>query len=76
MKDKRIPINQAIQMVHDHYDHLEMATLSASQKALKDTYGFGPKRYARFKEAYLQLLGEEAAKVAEDMRRKAKRRLK
>lgn len=76
MKDKRITINQAVQMVHDHYDHLEMATLSAAQKALHDIYGFGPKRYARFKESYLKLLGEEAAKVAEDMRRKAKRRLK
>jgi uncharacterized protein YeaO (DUF488 family) len=73
--DKRMPLRQALEMVHAHYDRIEAGSLPSALRALQDEFGFGPKRWERFKERYLEYYGEEAVKVMEDMKKEAKRRL-
>lgn len=74
-KDKRIPVPQAMQVAHEFYDDLEHVSLAAIEKVLHDEFGFGPQRFERFKAAYLEQLGAEAEKLAEEMRKKIKRRI-
>lgn len=73
--DKRMTLHQSVEMMHDYYDDLETASLGAAQRALAVEFGFGPERWKRFKEKYLEMLGEEAEKLTEQMRRKVKKRM-
>ena len=74
--DKRITARQALELLHDYYDDLEKCSLAAAEKALREQFGFGLERFTRFKAAYLDALGEEAEKQAEDFKKKLKRRLR
>lgn len=74
-KDKRITLHQALQQLHEHYDGLEACSLASIEKALYEVLGIGPKRFERVKAVYLDYLGAEAQKRAEDFKRQTKRRL-
>lgn len=74
--DKRITVRQAMHSMHEFYDALESGSLTALEKALNETLGVGSKRFERVKAVYLQYLGEEAQKRAEEFRRQTIRRLK
>jgi F420-0:gamma-glutamyl ligase-like protein len=74
-QDKKVTFHQATEILHDYYDDLERASLVALERALKDTLGIGSTRFARVKEAYLSILGEEAEKMAEEMRKRMRRRI-
>jgi proline dehydrogenase len=74
MKDKRITLNQAMTQVNEAYDHLEVIAVATAERALREQFGFGDVRLERFKAAYLELFGEEAAKYAEETRKKMRRR--
>lgn len=71
-----MPLNQAIQMVHDCYDDLEICSLEALEKSLHEVFGIGPQRFERLKAVYLERLGEAAQSRVEEFKKKAKRRIK
>ena len=72
--DNRITINQLIEQVNEAYDHMENIALSTAERALREAFGFGDVRLARFREKYLWYFGEEAAKYAEAERAKMRRK--
>lgn len=74
--DKRLTTTTVIKMVHDAYDQLEIMSLHAAKTALKDKFGFGAKRWARFEAAYLDAFGEKAQSMSEDMKKQARKRWK
>lgn len=74
-KDKRVPVNQLLQQLHEHYDGLERCSLAALEKALHEVLGIGPKRFERVKEVYLDYLGEEGQRRSEEFKKQAKRRI-
>jgi len=69
-KDKRFGVNRVIEEVHKAYDFLEAVSLQSAEKALREEFGFGEQRLARFREAYLMHFGEFAAAKAEEIRAK------
>lgn len=73
-KDKRMTLNQFIQALHNAYDDLEVIAVNTAERALREAFGFGDIRLERFRKKYLELFGEEAAKHAEEVRRKMRRR--
>lgn len=68
-KDKRFTKTRVVAEVHKAYDFLEVVSLMAAEKALKDEFGFGETRLARFRDAYLMNFGEAAAMKVEEMRK-------
>lgn len=75
MIDKRIPIRQALEMLHETYDELEICSLEALEKSLHEVFGIGQQRFERLKEVYLERLGEAAQSRVEEFKKKAKRRI-
>lgn len=73
-KDKRMTLNQFMQALHSAYDDLEVIAVNTAERTLRETFGFGDVRLQRFREKYLEIFGEEAAKYAEETRRKLRRR--
>lgn len=73
-KDKKLTINQVKGMVHSAYDQLEVLSLAASEQTLKELFGIGPERFARYKERYLEVFGEKAAEMSEGIIRQARKR--
>lgn len=72
--DKRITVNQCMQQVNEAYDNLEVIAIATAERALKEQFGFGDVRLERFRKAYLETFGEEAAKYATEVRDQLKRR--
>jgi hypothetical protein len=75
MKDKFITRRQAMELLHEHYDGLEMCSLEALEKALNEVLGVGSKRFERVKEVYLERLGEAAQSHMEEFRRQVSKRI-
>lgn len=74
--DKRIPVHQALQLLHEFYDDLEACSLEALEKALHEVLGVGSKRFERVKAVYLEKLGEAAQERVETFKKQLKRRIK
>lgn len=75
-QDKRLPLRQALELLHEHYDQIEMCSLEALKKSLHEVFGIGPKRFDRLKAVYLEKLGEAAAVRMEGFKKQFKRRIK
>lgn len=75
LKDKRITQRQALELLHEHYDGLEMCSLEALKKALHDVFGIGPKRFERVKAVYLEQLGESAQSHMELFKKQVSKRI-
>jgi hypothetical protein len=75
-QDKRIPLRQALELLHEFYDELEGCSLEALEKALHEALGIGPTRFERVKAVYLEKLGEAAEKRVETFKKQLKRRIK
>lgn len=73
-KDKRVTLNQAIQLTNKAYDHFEVISVAAAERALKEEFGFGAARLLRFRQKYVEVFSEEAAKYAEQQRKKLRER--
>lgn len=73
-KDKKLTVNQVRGLVHNAYDQLETLSLVASEQTLKELFGFGPERFARYKERYLEVFGEKAAEMSESIIKQARKR--
>jgi len=69
-RDKRFGINRVIEEVHRAYDFLERASLESAEKTLKEEFGFGKVRLARFRESYLMNFGEVTEQMVLEMRAK------
>lgn len=74
--EKRIPLRQALELLHEFYDDLEGCSLEALEKALHEVLGVGSKRFERVKAVYLENLGEAAQDRVESFKRQLKRRIK
>lgn len=60
-KNKRMTVRQTINEVHKAYDFMEKCSLEAIESTLRDVFGFGETRLARFRETYLDRFGEATA---------------
>ena len=60
-KNKLIPINQVMNEIHKAYDLMEKCSLEAIESTLRDVFGFGETRLARFRETFFDRFGEAAA---------------
>ena len=74
-KDKRMTVRQTMNEVHKAYDFIEQCSLAAIESSLREVFGFGETRIARFREAYLDKFGEETAAECERIRSRMKRKV-
>lgn len=65
MKDKRITPKQCMEQIHRAYDHFE----KVAKQTLREEFGFGPTRMARFEERFSELSAAECERIREDLRR-------
>jgi len=65
-RDKRITTRQAITLVQDAYDRYE----SLAKQTLREVFGFGPVRIARFEERFSELAAEECLRIEAELRRR------
>jgi hypothetical protein len=75
MKDKRITQRQALELLHEHYDGMELCSLEALEKALHEVLGIGPTRFERVKAIYLEQLGEAAQRHMEQFKKQVSKRI-
>lgn len=68
MKDKRITTRQAILLVQDAYDRFE----ALAKQTLREEFGFGSSRIARFEERFSELAAQECLRIEESLRKKAR----
>ena len=68
-RDKRITVRQAMELVHDAYDRFEQLAL----QTLREQFGFGPVRLARFEERFSELAAEECLRIQTGLRRRGKK---
>lgn len=64
-KDKKITIRQAVKLVQDAYDRYE----ELAKQVLREEFGFGPARLARFEERFSELAAEECIRIEARLRR-------
>ena len=64
-RDKHITIRQAIELVHDAYDRFEQLAL----QTLREQFGFGSVRLARFEERFSELAAQECLRIQTGLRR-------
>lgn len=72
-KDKRITIRQAIHHIHEAYDNIDALAAATAEEVLKELFGFGPTRLARFRERYNYVFAEKAAEKADEIIRNMRR---
>jgi hypothetical protein len=63
-RDKRITARQAVKLVQDAYDRFE----ELAKQALREEFGFGPARLARFEERFSELAAQEAMRIEARLR--------
>lgn len=64
-RDKRITARQAIRLVQDAYDRYE----ALAKQVLREEFGFGPVRLARFEERFSERAAEECLRIETKLRR-------
>ncbi|ALS27176.1 hypothetical protein IJ21_17750 [Paenibacillus sp. 32O-W] len=64
-REKRITTRQAVKLVQDAYDRYE----ALAKQALREEFGFGPARLARFEERFSELAAQEAMRIETRLRR-------
>ena len=64
-RDKRITVRQAVELVHDAYDRFEQL----AKQTLREQFGFGSVRLARFEERFSELAAEECLRIQTGLRR-------
>lgn len=64
-KDKLITTRQAVKLVQDAYDRFEVL----AKQTLKEEFGFGPGRLARFEERFSELAAQECLRIESRLRR-------
>ncbi|MNC72589.1 hypothetical protein D3C81_606490 [compost metagenome] len=68
MKDK-FTAKEAIREVQHAYDHFE----KVAKDVLREEFGFGDKRIARFEEKFSELAANECLRIEASMRRRLKK---
>lgn len=69
MKDKRITIRQAVKEIQRAYDQFE----KLAKLTLREEFGFGDKRLARFEERFSELAANECLRIEAEMRKSVRR---
>lgn len=67
-KDKRITTRQAVQLVQNAYDRFEIL----AKQALREEFGFGDARLARFEERFSELAANECLQIEARLRSEAR----
>lgn len=62
--DNRFNVDQVMEQIHEAYDFLEEASLTAAREALHEQFGFGEVRLDRFQESYLLKFGQATEQLA------------